>query len=223
MMNKENIIKRLSLADDVAGRLQQKIQDGDFAIGEKLPTEPELMTVFGVGRSTIREAIRNLSNAGLVRVQQGLGTFVEQKQVGSESMTDRFLRAKGLELNEIRQLFELKVAEKAALNRTDEDILQMKKYLEERRKMALANIPDACIQADINFHLCIATASQSEILLDLYKTVARNMKEYFSELYIDTESFINTQEFHESLLQSIIDQNPQKAWEWAARITGQPV
>ncbi|WP_159468537.1 FadR/GntR family transcriptional regulator [Dyadobacter sp. 3J3] len=223
MMNKENIIKRLSLADDVASRLQQKIQDGDFAIGEKLPTEPELMTVFGVGRSTIREAVRNLSNAGLVRVQQGLGTFVEQKQIASESLTDRFLRAKGQELNEIRQLFEIKIAEKAALNRTEKDILEMKKYLEERKEMALANNPDACIEADISFHLCIATASQSEILLDLYKTVARNMKEYFSGIYVDTESFINTQEYHEALLQSIIDQDPQKAWEWAARITGQPV
>ena len=223
MMNKENIIKRLSLADDVASRLQQKIQDGDFVIGEKLPAEPELMELFGVGRSTIREAVRNLSNAGLVRVRQGLGTFVEQKQIASESLTDRFLRAKGQELNEIRQLFEIKIAEKAALNRTEKDILEMKKYLAERKKLALANIPDACIEADINFHLCIATASQSEILLDLYKTVARNMKEYFSGIYVDTESFISTQEFHEALLQSIIDQDPQKAWEWAARITGQPV
>jgi DNA-binding FadR family transcriptional regulator len=181
------------------------------------------MELFGVGRSTIREAVRNLSNAGLVRVRQGLGTFVEQKQIASESLTDRFLRAKGQELNEIRQLFEIKIAEKAALNRTEKDILEMKKYLAERKKLALANIPDACIEADINFHLCIATASQSEILLDLYKTVARNMKEYFSEIYVDTESFISTQGFHEALLQSIIDQDPQKAWEWAARITGQPV
>jgi DNA-binding FadR family transcriptional regulator len=223
MMNRENIVKRLSLADDVAGRLQQKIAVGEYAIGEKLPTEPELMAVFGVGRSTIREAVRNLSNAGLVRVQQGLGTFVASQQVASESLSERFLRAKGLELNEIRQLFELKVAEKAALNRTEADIVQMKKHLEERKRMALANIPDACIEADINFHLSIATASQSEILLDLYKTVARNLKEYFSELFINTEKFVQTQELHESLLQSIIARDPQKAWEWAAKITGQPV
>jgi DNA-binding FadR family transcriptional regulator len=223
MMNTENIVKRLSLADDVASRLQQKISLGEFAVGEKLPTEPELMVLFGVGRSTIREAVRNLSNAGLVRVQQGLGTFVEQKQIISESLSERFLRAKGLELNEIRQLFELKVAEKAALNRTENDIFQMKKYLTERKQMALANIPDACIQADINFHVSIAIASQSEILVDLYKTVAKNLKEYFSELYIDTENFVQTQELHEALLQSIIDQNPQKAWEWAARITGQSI
>jgi len=223
MMNNENIVKRLSLADDVASRLQQKISKGEFSVGEKLPTEPELMTVFGVGRSTIREAIRNLSNAGLVRVQQGLGTFVEKQQVESESMSERFLRAKGRELNEIRQLFELKVAEKAALHRTDKDILEMRKHLAERKKMAAANIPNECIEADINFHLSIARASQSEILIDLYKTVAKNLKQYFSELYIDTESFVNTQILHEELLQSIVDQNPQKAWECAAKITGQPV
>ncbi|MDQ6481967.1 GntR family transcriptional regulator [Dyadobacter sp. LHD-138] len=223
MMNKDTIIKRLSLADEVAGRLQEKIALGEYAIGEKLPTEPELMAVFGVGRSTIREAVRNLSNAGLVRVQQGLGTFVERQQVTAESLSERFLRAKGLELNEIRQLFELKVAEKAALNRTEADIIQMRKHLEERRKMGFANIPEACIQADINFHLSIATASQSEILLDMYKTVAHHLKQYFLELFIDTESFIQTQELHELLLQSIVDQDSQKAWACAARITGQPV
>jgi len=223
MMNRDTIIKRLSLADEVAGRLQQKISLGEYAIGERLPTEPELMAVFGVGRSTIREAVRNLSNAGLVRVQQGLGTFVERKQVESESMSERFLRTKGKELNEIRQLFELKIAEKAAANRTEKDIVLMEKYLDERKKMGLANIPDACIQADINFHLSIATAAGSEILLDLYKTVAKNMKEYFSELFIDTESFIQTQKLHEALLESIIEKNPKKAWECAAKITGQPV
>ncbi|MCF2445840.1 GntR family transcriptional regulator [Dyadobacter sp. CY345] len=223
MMNRENIIKRMSLADDVASRLQQKISKGEFAVGTKLPAEPELMVVFGVGRSTVREAVRNLSNAGLVRVQQGLGTFVEKQQVDSESMSERFFRAKGRELNEIRQLFELKVAEKAALHRTEKDISEMKKFLTKRREMAAANIPEACIEADINFHLSIAKASQSEILLDLYKTVAKNLKEYFLELFIDTESFVQTQILHEELLQSIVDQNPQKAWECAAKITGQPV
>jgi DNA-binding FadR family transcriptional regulator len=217
------MIKRQNLADEVASRLVQKIRDGEFAIGEKLPTEPELMALFGVGRSTVREAIRNLSHTGLVRVQQGLGTFVEKQQSASESISERFLRAKGLELNEIRQLIELKIAEKAALNRLDSDIVQIRKHLEIRKEMALANIPDQCIQADIHFHLGIAVAAKSEILLDLYKTVANHLQEYFLELYIDTESFIATQHMHESLLQSIVDQDSQKAWEWAAKITGQPV
>lgn len=217
------MIKRQSLADEVANLLRQKITEGEFEVGQKLPTEPELMELFGVGRSTIREAVRNLSHMGLVRVQQGLGTFVEKHKDESESLSDRLLRAKGLELNEIRQLLELKIAEKAALNRTDEDIINMQNYLAERQKMALAHIPHKCIQADINFHLTIAKASKSEVLLDLYKTIAQHMQAYFLELFIDTEKFIQTQEWHQSLLQSIIDQNSQKAWEWAAKITGQPL
>jgi DNA-binding FadR family transcriptional regulator len=217
------MIRRQNLADEVGSLLRRKIADGEFAIGQKLPTEPELMELFGVGRSTIREAVRNLSHTGMVRVQQGLGTFVERQQDVTESMADRFLRAKGLELNEIRALLELKIAEKAAANRSEDDILVMRSYLDERQKMALAHVPHKCIQADINFHLTIAKASKSEMLLDLYKTIAQHMQAYFLELYIDTESFIQTQEMHESLLKSIAAKDPQKAWEWAAKITGQPL
>jgi DNA-binding FadR family transcriptional regulator len=217
------MIKRLNLADEVVSLLKQKIAGGEYEIGQKLPTEPELMELFGVGRSTVREAVRNLSHMGLVRVQQGLGTFVERQQNASESISERLLRAKGLELNEIRQLLELKIAEKAALNRTEEDILKMRSYLDDRQKAALAHIAGKCIQADINFHLTIAKASKSEMLMDLYKTIAQHMQSYFLELYMDTESFIQSQDMHESLLESIAEQNPQKAWEWAAKITGQPL
>ncbi|CAG5009815.1 HTH-type transcriptional repressor NanR [Dyadobacter sp. CECT 9275] len=217
------MIRRLSLADEVASRLRQKILDGEFSVGEKLPTEPELMKLFGVGRSTIREAIRNLSNIKLVRVQQGLGTFVEKSEIPSESLSDRLLRAKGIELNEVRQLIELKIAQNAAINRSEADLAKMKGYLEDRRIMAMANIPDKCIQADISFHLSIAEAAKSDILLDLYKTIASHLQSYFREIYFDTEGFITTQDWHESLWESIHDCDPQKAWEWAAKITGQPV
>lgn len=217
------MIKRKSLADEVVNLLQQKITDGVYEIGQKLPTEPELMELFGVGRSTIREAVRNLSHMGMVRVQQGLGTFVEKKQSQSESLSDRFLRSNGLELNEIRQLLELKIAEKAALNRTEEDVVAMQNYLDERKKMALAHIPQKCIEADINFHLTIAKASKSEIMLDLYKTIASHMQAYFLELFIDTEKFIQTQDMHQALLQSIVEKDSKQAWEWAAKITGQPL
>ena len=217
------MIKRLSLADEVANHLRQKILNGEFVLGEKLPPEPELMKLFGVGRSTIREAIRNLSNVKLVRVQQGLGTFVEKSEMPSESLSDRLLRAKGIELNEVRQLIELKIAQNAATNRSEADLLRMKQHLDDRRIMALANIPDKCIQADIAFHMSIAEAAKSDILLDLYRTIASHLQSYFHEIYFDTESFITTQDWHESLWLSIHDKDPQKAWEWAAKITGQPV
>ena len=63
----------------MAEQLQKQIKEGKLKEGDKLPTEPELMKVFGVGRSTIREAVKMLLNKGYISVQQGRGTFVESQ------------------------------------------------------------------------------------------------------------------------------------------------
>lgn len=70
------IIQKKSLADMVAEQLRQQITEGVYAIGDKIPTEPELMKMFKVGRSSVREAVKLLVNMGVVQVRQGAGTFV---------------------------------------------------------------------------------------------------------------------------------------------------
>lgn len=219
MMNQIPPIKRLSLADEVAQRLQQQISLGQYKPGDKLPTEPALMQEFGVGRSTIREAVRILANAGLLRVQQGLGTFVEAIADNPESWSQRLKRAEFNDLNEVRQLLELKIAEKAAQLRTEKDIELMQGFLKKRKEAALANKVEECIQADIDFHRSIAAAARNSILADLYSTVAEHLKKHFISVFVSTRSFIDTQQLHQHLLKSIIDQNPEKAWHWASRIT----
>lgn len=214
-------IKRESLADAVVNKLQHQVMSGHYQAGEKLPSEPELMQQFGVGRSTVREAIRILANKGLVRVQQGLGTFVQVPQHNVEPFHQSLLRAEGAEVNEVRQLLELKIAEKAALNRTPEDIEVMTVLLQKRHDAALQNQPEACIEADIQFHIRLAMASKNEVLADLYKIIADKMKKSFMEVFITTETLLSKQSMHTSLLQSIADRDPKKAWYWAAKITGQ--
>lgn len=75
----DKLVKRIGVCDEVVNKLQQQIANGKFKKGDKLPSEPVLMEQFGVGHSSIREAIRILANHGLVRVQQGLRTFVEMQ------------------------------------------------------------------------------------------------------------------------------------------------
>ncbi|RCR69084.1 FadR family transcriptional regulator [Larkinella punicea] len=215
------LIKRESLADAVVNKLQHQIASNHYKIGEKLPSEPELMQQFGVGRSTIREAIRILANKGLIRVQQGLGTFVELQQNSVEPFHQSLSRAEGDDVNEVRQLLELKIAEKAALNRTQEDIELMTGYLEKRHEAALQNRPEECIEADIQFHIRLAMASKNEVLVDLYRIIANKMKKSFMEVFITTETLLSKQNMHTSLLQSVADRDPKKAWYWAAKITGQ--
>ncbi|GAA0534092.1 FadR/GntR family transcriptional regulator [Chitinophaga japonensis] len=219
MMSRLPTIKRHSLADAVAQRLQQQISLGQYQPDDKLPPEPALMQEFGVGRSTIREAVRILANAGVLRVQQGLGTFVETPSDAAEPLAQRLKRAELNDLVEVRQLLELKIAQKAAMHRTGADIEKMRGFLQQRSERAQANDVEGCIQADIDFHISIAAAAQNAILADLYSTVARHLKKQFTTLHTSTRAFLETQHLHQQLLQSIIDRQPEKAWQSATRIT----
>jgi DNA-binding FadR family transcriptional regulator len=216
----KTLIHRKSLADEVAGRLQEQISSGHYKVGDKLPIEPELMKSFGVGRSTIREAIKTLANSGLLRVMQGVGTFVEEVTGSREPLDLRLKRAAVKDLDEVRRLLEMKIAEKAALYRTDQDITLIKGHLAARKQAANAGLLQACIDADIEFHMAIARASKNEIFVDLYRSVSIHLKHFFSEIYPDTDAFEQSYGLHEQLLKSIIAGDSKKAWSLAAKIIG---
>jgi DNA-binding FadR family transcriptional regulator len=218
MMSRSIPLPRHSLADTVVGRLQQQLSLGVYKPGDKLPSEPELMVEFGVGRSTIREAVRILANSGLVTVRQGSGTVVETQPGIAEPLTQRLRRAAAVDLDEVRQLLEMKIAEKAALLRTRKDITKMKALLQERNDAAQAHDTEGAIRSDIQFHVAMAVAARNDILADLYRSVAEQMARHFHQTHLTTTPFIESQQLHEQLLQSIIDQDPKKAWQYAAKI-----
>src|SRR5471030_240001 len=103
-----NIIPRKSLADEVASKLQEKILKGGYKVNQKLPIEAELMHAYGVGRSTVREAVKALVNSGFLRVQQGVGTFVEENSGFNEPLSHRMKRADSQSIAEVRQILEMK-------------------------------------------------------------------------------------------------------------------
>ncbi|MBB6501331.1 FadR/GntR family transcriptional regulator [Pedobacter cryoconitis] len=220
MMNNNNLISRKSLADEVAEKLQQQIAFGNYKVNEKLPIEPELMKTFGVGRSTIREAIKILLNSGLLRVQQGIGTFVENSTGIKEPLSQRLKRADRKDLDEVRQLLEMKIAEKAALNRTKADLVKIYDWLKVRDKAAKHDQLEECIDADIQFHIAIAEASGNDILIDLYKSVAIHLRNWFLEIYKDTKAFRETSHQHKQLVKSIEAGDAKKAWSNSAKIIG---
>ncbi|MFG4003104.1 FadR/GntR family transcriptional regulator [Flavobacterium aquidurense] len=214
------LINKKSLAEEVASKLQEQISLGHYKLNEKLPIEAELMKSFGVGRSSIREAMKILANSGLLRIQQGVGTFVQEVTSTREPMDQRLQRASLKDLDEVRQLLELKIAEKAAINRSEDDIIAMKQHLAARMKAANEGLLEDCVEADIQFHIAIAEASKNEILADLYKSISKHLKKEFLSLYPDTEIFKETYAIHEQLLKSIIAKNPKKTWNIVAEIVG---
>jgi DNA-binding FadR family transcriptional regulator len=65
----------------------------------------------------------------------------------------------------------------------------------------------------------MAIASRNDILTDLYRTVAEQMGRHFRQTYFNTDTFVASQHLHEQLLQSIIDKDPKKAWQYAEKIS----
>ena len=218
-----NLIPRKSLADEVATALQEKILNGGYKINQKLPVEAELMHTYGVGRSTVREAVKILVNSGFLRVQQGVGTFVEENSGFNEPLSQRLKRADPQSISEVRQILEMKIAEKAATNRTGNDISKLEHFLSKRNKAADKNLVTEAVDAHISFLLALADASKNEVLAGLYKQFLLQLKGDLLEKLEDTSFFKDKRDQYQNLFDGVLRQDPRKAWHSAGKITGNMV
>ncbi|HKF75817.1 MAG TPA: FCD domain-containing protein [Candidatus Dormibacteraeota bacterium] len=126
---------------EVATRLREQILAGELSAGDRLPTEAELCERFGVGRSTIREALRMLSSQRLVTTSRGVGggSSVAQIRHGdvSDMLRDRIVLlthgagATVAELLEARELLEVPAARLAATRRSPEQVERLRATIPE--------------------------------------------------------------------------------------------
>lgn len=211
-------IQRRTLAQEVAERLTEGIINNEYAIGEKLPIEPELMKIYGVGRSSIREAIKILSIKGVLSVQQGVGTFVVSKNI-QESLETQMNKAQIEDVFEVRALLESKIASRAAKYHTEKDLKTIKSYLDLRAKLSKENQALECYQADINFHVAIAEACGNSLLKEIYKIASKHvLKTYESSHNNSTDSFIISQKIHTELYLYIENRDCENAALTAQKI-----
>ena len=215
------IIKKKSLSDMIAETLKQQITEGTYRAGDKLPTEPELMKTFGVGRSSVREAVKLLVNMGVVRVQQGSGTFVAVPS-NNDDVNIKMSTADRTELDEVRKILDIAIVEKAVARRTEKDIERMRASLEKRKVNAEKGLLEECIEADLNFHIAIADAAHNRILADIYRSAATHLLSEFNRIYDGTDCFINSQTSHEKLLKHIIAGDLKNARKTATIIVEEP-
>src|SRR4051812_34340580 len=154
------------LVEQAAERLRAQITGGHWPLGTKLPGETTLAKELGVGRSTVREALRALAGAGLVRPRQGAGVFVVATEP-AEDWPARLRRAAVSDVYEVRMAVEVHAARLAARRRTPEDVTAMERALEGRRTASTGD--DAVfVDADIAFHAAVVAAAHNPVLADLF-------------------------------------------------------
>src|SRR3990170_281010 len=164
MADFQTIQKSRSIPEVVLEQIQKLIAEGKLQPGDHLPSEMDLAEQFGVGRSSIREAMRVLQLVGVVEVIQGKGTFVREPGILPLMVDWSRIAEMGIiaEVMEARQFMEVLLAQLAAERATDEDVEALRVAL-ARSQDSLGNI-DNSVEAGVNFHLALADAGHNQVL-----------------------------------------------------------
>jgi DNA-binding FadR family transcriptional regulator len=194
--------KESRLFEQVSTKIRKDIKEGKFKVGEKIPSEPALMELYGVGRSTIREAIKSLTLSGILTVQQGFGTKVNAAP--AEPIEQRLRSADFKEINQVRALLEQEIVRLATKNRTDSDLEAISEALEKRKSAIESESRSECANADIAFHLAIARASGNHVLSDLYESFTVIIRDFFAKRATSgIAHFAMSHHLHDALFKAI--------------------
>ncbi len=162
-------IGRVKLSEEVLRRLKEMIQSGQFGYGDKLPVEKRLSEIFGVSRTTLREALAILAAEGWVAARQGGGTYV--KKAGIPESVKPLTTFAGdqnvaiLEVMELRKILECEVAMLAASRATAEDITALKLTHQKMTDDILRG--RLTMESDYQFHFLVAKATQNSTILKM--------------------------------------------------------
>jgi DNA-binding FadR family transcriptional regulator len=172
-------VKRAPLADQAAELLLERIRAGEWTLGEKLPGETTLAPQLGVGRSTLREAIRQLAGRGVLASRQGAGVFVTALDAPDD--WDSVLRRAGVvAVIEARVAIETEASALAASRRTPADLRAIRRALAARE--AHRSDIESHVDADTVFHRSIVAAAHNPVLLDLFDSFTPRLREAMIEM-----------------------------------------
>ncbi|WP_030620580.1 FadR/GntR family transcriptional regulator [Streptomyces sclerotialus] len=153
----------------VAEQIEERILSGELPPGSRLPGERDLVSQFGVGRSTVREALRVLQSAGLIRSRPGdplgaevLGVSADNLSQALGRLTRSHLCSLG-ELIQFRMVLDAESNRLAARLRTADDLARMAGLIDRMRSLTGAGLR-AFSEADALFHQAVAEASRNALL-----------------------------------------------------------
>lgn len=159
---------RVSLTEHAIEEIRSAISSGNWPVGDRIPSETQLSTDLGVGRTSVREAIRALAHSGLLEVKRGDGTYVKAQDETQVALRRRFRTARARDVIEVRRGIDVMIARNAARNRRDDEVVELRRSLEARNQVADQRDPDAFALADAQFHQLVARLTHNEVMLDLY-------------------------------------------------------
>jgi GntR family transcriptional regulator, transcriptional repressor for pyruvate dehydrogenase complex len=177
-------IDKTSLSEEISRQIMKLVSSGDLKPGQKLPSERELCVRFGVGRSSLREALRCLTIVGVLETRVGEGTFLalnSEKFLGTVLGWRVATERKNVEnLMKARLALESETVANAALHSTQESIDALESILHKMKTSMSDRLP--FVAADAAFHVAIAKASENELIFDLLTLIRGQLENALLQL-----------------------------------------
>lgn len=160
---------RRGLVERVVDELKSLVGAGTWVVGERIPTEAQLAAQLGVGRSTVREAVRALAHVGILEVRQGDGTRVRASDELTVVMNRRMGGVDHGHILEVRAALEAEAARLAAERRTAADVGLLVQGLTAREQAWAAGELEPWVQADLELHVGVVDAAHNPFLSRVYR------------------------------------------------------
>jgi GntR family transcriptional regulator, transcriptional repressor for pyruvate dehydrogenase complex len=210
-------VQNTSLPEAIAEQIMAMITDGHLKPGDRLPTEPELMEQFGVGRSTLREALKSLVMAGLIETRRSAGTFVSESYSGF--LSDRLKWTVVFSSQELQHIVEVRYAlegQTAALAAERATVEQKEQLAHLYMALIEAQDPETAAECDTAFHVLIAEASHNPVLISLILSIRTLIRDYIEASYAKWGSYdeIDRDENvvqHQPIVKAVQASQPQEA------------
>lgn len=194
--------KNRNLVNETIQQLEKYIEEKELKTGDKLPVEKELAETVGVGRSTLREAVKILVYSNVLEVKQGSGTFVKNGSIGDFSTTD---------LLQARSMIETQAVVLAVSNQTDKGMLQLKEVLFQRNQLLEAGKFSEYIEADLSFHQQIILMSGNPFLIKWYNELLPDIKLHLSQQVLRMEDYQDNTSIHNQLYRALLERKTKEA------------
>lgn len=213
------------LYQDVLEKIEQMISTGVYKPGDRLPSERDLAETFGVSRVPVREAIKILEYAEVLKIVPGDGVYLRSSpktipnisNISSWDITADLL----MDLFEMRCVLESSACYFAAQRRTDEDILRLQNIIDETRKKRLElstydeggneGIYEDLKRISHKFHTTMIEAAHNTVLNSIYKNLYEALEISKTLTISQADYTFNGILAHEYLLQKVIEQKADEA------------
>jgi GntR family transcriptional repressor for pyruvate dehydrogenase complex len=194
------------LYEQIVEQIEGRVLKGELHVGDQLPPERELCDQFGVSRTAVREAVKTLRQKGLLETYPGRGTFItngtsQAVQHSFGLMVKLGRRQSSDDLVQVREMFEPEIAALAAAHATEDQLARMRQAVAAMDE-ALSHA-ERFIEADLDFHLALAEATQNNIIPILIDSIVDLLREHRKRIFFTPGGPQRGQLHHKRILNAV--------------------